>query len=48
MKNLQICYRNLFLIKKFLTIDDIDTEIIAMHYGIVWGKDKEYSHKTSH
>ena len=29
------------------SIDDIDTEIIAMHYGIVWGKDKEYSHKIN-
>ena len=26
-------------------IDDIGVEIIAMHYGIGWGKDKEYSHK---
>ena len=27
-------------------IDDIEVEIIAMHYGIGWGKDKEYSHKN--
>ena len=29
-------------------IDDIGVEIIAMHYGIVWGEDKEYSHKIFH
>ena len=28
-------------------IDDIGVEIIAMHYGIGWGTDKEYSHKIS-
>ena len=25
-------------LEKRIVIDDIDTEIIAMHYGIVWGE----------
>ena len=28
-----------------MQLRDIGVEIIAMHHGIGWGKDKEYSHK---